>query len=50
MGFVSQNGMTFVLQLGSAAYLAVRAHNTKAWYESKFPHAATRAALIPGIL
>ncbi|CDH50177.1 predicted protein [Lichtheimia corymbifera JMRC:FSU:9682] len=50
MGFVSQNGMTFVLQLGSAAYLAVRAHNTKAWYESKFPQAAPRAALMPGIL
>lgn len=50
MGFVTQNGMTFVLQLGSAAYLTVRAYNTKVWYKSKFPQAAPRAALIPGIL
>lgn len=46
---MSQHYIIFILQLGSAGYLAVRAYNTRLWYQSKFDTIPTRACLLPGI-
>ncbi|KAI8143683.1 3-oxo-5-alpha-steroid 4-dehydrogenase-domain-containing protein [Fennellomyces sp. T-0311] len=46
---VSQNILALPLQIAATAYLGCRAFNTKKWYESRFPAATPRKALIPGL-
>lgn len=49
MTFLSQHILVLVLQLSSAAYLAVRAYNTRLWYFQKFDSVPKKACLLPGL-
>ncbi|KAI8373048.1 3-oxo-5-alpha-steroid 4-dehydrogenase-domain-containing protein [Radiomyces spectabilis] len=46
---VSHSVLVLIMQLGSAAYLCIRARNTRQWYHQRWPDAPKRACLIPGI-
>ncbi|CAO3657677.1 unnamed protein product [Mucor hiemalis] len=49
IALMSQHYIIFIMQIGSAGYLATRAYNTRLWYQSKFDTIPTRACLIPGL-
>ncbi|CAO3642869.1 unnamed protein product [Cunninghamella echinulata] len=49
MTFLSQHILVFIFQLSSAAYLAVRAYNTKLWYHQRFKSIPRKASLFPGL-
>ncbi|ORZ13629.1 3-oxo-5-alpha-steroid 4-dehydrogenase-domain-containing protein [Absidia repens] len=49
MTLLSQHMNTLIFQLSSASYLAVRAYNTRLWYQQKFSDVAKKACLVPGL-
>ncbi|KAG2202133.1 hypothetical protein INT47_008105 [Mucor saturninus] len=49
MVFMTQHFLVLLLQVASAAYLAVRAYNTRAWYQQTFKQIPMRACLLPGV-
>ncbi|KAI7894003.1 3-oxo-5-alpha-steroid 4-dehydrogenase-domain-containing protein [Mucor mucedo] len=49
MVFMTQHFLVLLLQVASAAYLAVRAYNTRAWYQQTFKQIPIRACLLPGV-
>ncbi|CAO3613135.1 unnamed protein product [Cunninghamella blakesleeana] len=49
MTLLSQHMVVLMLQISSAAYLAVRAYNTRLWYHQKFDSVPKKACVLPGI-
>ncbi|KAI9023828.1 3-oxo-5-alpha-steroid 4-dehydrogenase-domain-containing protein [Phycomyces nitens] len=49
VALVSQSFIIVAFQISSTAYLLARSHNTRKWYESRFPNAPRRACVIPNI-
>ncbi|SAM04132.1 hypothetical protein [Absidia glauca] len=50
MTLLSQHMLIFIFQLSSVGYLAVRAYNTRLWYEQKFNITTKKPCLVPGLL
>ncbi|KAI8642664.1 3-oxo-5-alpha-steroid 4-dehydrogenase-domain-containing protein [Parasitella parasitica] len=46
---LTQHFLLLILQVGSGAYLVMRAYNTRKWYEDRFDTIPQRACLIPCI-
>ncbi|CAO3597655.1 unnamed protein product [Absidia cylindrospora] len=49
MTLLSQHMLVLIFQLSSVGYLAVRAYNTRLWYQQKFSEVTKKACLVPGL-